>query len=260
MTVIGSVEVDESALEQVIADYLDNNSYMTHSGVTDVVEEHVKDNIDISGEIDEYMSGQDYQTESDVEDLISNHSFVDEDDVRNLIQEAVEALDIPDEGLTESEVRDLVRDEISGSLLDEDDVERIVSELDRNNPDRADLERRFEMYAQRVDDLLRDVKELGATVHDGGEKATEPTVKALLEANEALVARIQVLEHKAQYLGEFSTEDGFELDTVDHRLVALEQRQEIFAERLGDARVGDALTLMDLLRRAAAILGIGGRA
>ena len=208
MTLIGTVEVDESALEQIIQNYLEYNSYMTHSGVTDVVEEHIKDNLNVSGEIDEYLSGQDYQTESQVQQLIDDMGF-----------------------LTDSEVRDIVE---RSSNLDEDDVERIVHEVldDTENEDLADLERRFEMYAQRVDDLLRDVKDLGQKVTDGGEQASEPTVKALLEANAALVVRIE----------------------------ALEQRQEIFADRLGDARVGDALTLMDLLRRAAAILGIGGRA
>jgi len=207
MTLIGTVEVDESVLEQIIADYLDNNSYMTHSGVTDVVEEHIKDNVDISGEIDEYLSDQDYQTESQVQQMIDDMGFLTGSEVRNIVDER---------------------------SLDEDDVERIVHEVldGTENEDVADLERRFEMYAQRVDDLLRDVKDLGQKVTDGGEQASEPTVKALLEANAALVVRIE----------------------------ALEQRQEIFADRLGDARVGDALTLMDLLRRAAAILGIGGRA
>ena len=207
MTLIGTVEVDESALEQIIQNYLEYNSYMTHSGVTDVVEEHIKDNVDISGEIDEYLSDQDYQTESQVQQMIDDMGFLTGSEVRNIVDER---------------------------SLDEDDVERIVHEVldGTENEDVADLERRFEMYAQRVDDLLRDVKDLGQKVTDGGEQASEPTVKALLEANAALVVRIE----------------------------ALEQRQEIFADRLGDARVGDALTLMDLLRRAAAILGIGGRA
>ena len=211
MTLIGTVEVevDESVLEQIIADYLDNNSYMTHSGVTDVVEEHIKDNLNVSGEIDEYLSGQDYQTESQVQQMIDDMGF-----------------------LTDSEVRHIV-DERSSSL-DEDDVERIVQEVldGTENEDLADLERRFEMYAARVDEQGQMVRALNERIDQGGEKASEPTVQALLEANAALVVRIE----------------------------ALEQRQEIFAERLGDARVGDALTLMDLLRRAAAILGIGGRA
>jgi len=209
MTLIGTVEVDESALEQIIADYLDNNSYMTHSGVTDVVEEHIKDNIDVSGEIDEYLSGQDYQTESQVQQMIDDMGF-----------------------LTDSEVRDIV-DEHSSSL-DEDDVERIVHEVldGTENKDVADLERRFEMYATRVDEQGQTIRALNERIDQGGEKASEPTVQALLEANAALVVRIE----------------------------ALEARQEIFAERLGDARVRDALTLVDLLRRAAAILGIGGRA
>jgi len=245
MSLIGSVEVDESALEQVIANYLEYNSYMTHSGVTDVVEEHVKDNLDISGEVESALEGYAYQTESDVEALIENAvgDFV-----------------------TGSEVKDMI-DERTDDGLDEDDVARIVSELDRNDPDRKDLERRFEMYAQRVDDLLRDVKELGATVHDGGEKASEPTVQALLEANEALVRRLDNLQQtlhsqvtRIEAIENGNGERDASLDHLGERIEALEQRQEIFAERLGDARVGDALTLMDLLRRAAAILGIGGRA
>jgi len=161
------------------------------------------------------------QSNSDLEDRVSTleglntcgkdiNNLITDDEARDIAREAVDDLDYPSEDrvqemidsmgfLTDSEVRDIV-DERS-SDLDEDTVRSMIDEAiqQADNADVRDLERRFELYATRVD------------------------------------------------------EQG-------QMLRALNERLDIFAERLGDSTVGDALTLMDLLRRAAAILGIGGRA
>ena len=96
----------------------------------------------------------------------------------------------------------------------------LLSELDRNDPDRKDLERRFNNYTQHVDDL----------------RSAEAARQAAVDKWAIAIQDLQEANRK------------------------LQDRIDIMSERLGDSTVGDALTLMDLLRRAAAILGIGGRA
>src|SRR5215472_2704257 len=199
--------VTEDRVQELIAakveQYISDESLMSHSAVVDTIEEHIKDNLDISGEVDEALSGRDYQ---------------DSDDVQQAIEDAIEKLDIPEEGMTESEVKD---------LIDEAIAEADNADVDALETKQRDLERRLDLYANKVDALIPGTQGMGTDVA-------------------ALQAEAVVLQRRM---------DAFQATLHDQvtRIEALEAR-------IGDSNVGEALTLMDLLRRAAAILGIGGRA
>ena len=199
--------VTEDRVQELIAakveQYISDESLMSHSAVVDTIEEHIKDNLDISGEVDEALSGRDYQ---------------DSDDVQQAIEDAIEKLDIPEEGMTESEVKD---------LIDEAIAEADNADVDALETKQRDLERRLDLYANKVDALIPGTQGMGTDVA-------------------ALQAEAVVLQRRM---------DAFQATLHDQvtRIEALEAR-------IGDSNVGEALTLTDLLRRAAAILGIGGRA
>jgi hypothetical protein len=108
-----------------------------------------------------------------VRDMLSDEGM-DEDRVQDIVRDLVhsEGSDFVQNEVsgmgfvTEDDVRNLIEDErVSG--LDEDDVERIVLEKLEDVPDSqalTDLERRFEMYATRVDDLMQANRSLNERV------------------------------------------------------------------------------------------------
>jgi hypothetical protein len=147
---------------------------------------------DIRSQIADIVSEQDDRLDEDrVREIVFEHAPSEE-----RVQEIVRDM-LSDEGMDEDRVQDIVRDlvhsegsdfvqnEVSGmgfvtedyvrnliedervSGLDEDDVERIVLEKLEDVPDSqalTDLERRFEMYATRVDDLMQANRSLNERV------------------------------------------------------------------------------------------------
>jgi hypothetical protein len=118
-----TIEIDTSEIADVVRTVVEGDGYLTHSAVQDTIEEHLKDN--------------DYVTRDDVD------TGVTEDDVERMIDSALDRY-TPE------------------NTVSEDDVERIVdAAIDAaDNQDVRDLERRFELYAQKVDHLTGQVRSL----------------------------------------------------------------------------------------------------
>jgi uncharacterized coiled-coil protein SlyX/polyhydroxyalkanoate synthesis regulator phasin len=219
---LSDMDIDEDRVQDLIASYVNDNTLMGSRDVDEAITRALNDAevLDADGVRDifremahdegedmvrDIIANEGYITESDVDEKIRNiDPTLSEDDVQMLIHDALEDQNFA----SDSTVQDLSRriDDLSDEMPDADEiVNRVISELPDNEDVArlekrvADMERRFEVYATRVD-------EQGQTVR------------------------------------------------------ALNERLDIMAERLGDNNVTNALTLLDLLKRAAQILGIGGRA
>jgi hypothetical protein len=160
------------------------------------------------------------------------NNLVDKDEVESIVNEVIDNLEHP----SEYRVQDMIDQALSDydpstdlGILDEDDVRRIADEAisEADNTEVRDLERRFDRYAQKLDALI------GGTQGTGTDTATPH-------------ARLIALEDRSSSLE--STLQGL-IDRVDrqtNRIIDLEKKLS--------AETGEALTLLDLLRRAYSII------
>jgi uncharacterized coiled-coil protein SlyX/polyhydroxyalkanoate synthesis regulator phasin len=195
---------DEDRVHDLIATYIGNENLMDSDDVDRAIDDKLDDVVDEDKVRDIFRDLAHSEGEDFVRGVVDNLGYVTEDDVDEKIKDALENGNFASDSTVES-LGERV-DDLENDIPDTDTiVERVLSELpDNEDVTRlegrvAELERRFELYATRVD-------EQGQTVS------------------------------------------------------ALNERLDIMAERLGDNTVTNALTLLDLLKRAAQILGIGGRA
>jgi len=231
----GTVEIDETDLDNAIEAYLDNNSYMTHSAVTDTVEEYVKDNVDISGEVDEHISSLDITNEGQVQQMIDDalDDYQTESDVENLIENRI------GDFVDRDDVRDMISSEVEDNLLDEDDVERIVSEMD--NRDLRELSGRVDRYAQHVDEIRG---------HDAARQAQvdnwATAIQALQEAVKDGAGHSHANDHDV-VTALVQRIEGLEADRSEHLRLIQDLQEQVTEVRLASEQ---AVTFYTLVKAA----------
>jgi hypothetical protein len=182
------LDVDISELESALDDIrsqiagivTEQDAGMTDESVRDIVRDVLAD---------------DGVTEDRVREIFSEMAH---DEGEQLIRDTVSG-----EGyITEGEVRDLI-DDIDTDVLDEDDVRRIAGEAmsEADNADIRDLERRFELYATRVDELMQANRQANERLDLQGKRIAE--LETTLASRPAVqgMSLFELLTQAARILG-----------------------------------------------------------
>jgi tetrahydromethanopterin S-methyltransferase subunit G len=163
----------DGTIEEKVAEAIDNRDLQTADDVRNYIDglnlpdnDHTHEEVDedrvkdivrdmMHSEGEDFVQGiidnNDYVTAEDVAQQIRDADFVDEGRVNDLIEEALDNA----EYTTAQDVRDILTEEglDSNGVADAEDVDKLKDRV-------TDLERRFEMYASRVDDLMQSTREV----------------------------------------------------------------------------------------------------
>lgn len=197
--VIDEHGLSEDSVKEIVSNTLDErDDVLTRSDVEDVFREMAHS----EGEdlIRDTISNEGYVTDDDVDSKLRDLDFPDEDRVNALISDYMDSSDFVD--------RDAVLDILREEGLDTDSVAD-AEEVETLKRDVADLERRFESYANKTDSIIqlnervttleeRVVNEMTDQRQANGSyedriKSLEDKIE-LLQSTEALVKRVEALE------------------------------------------------------------------
>lgn len=219
ITINGTIE--RESLETLVRDVLNDESYMTHDGVDDQIEEYLHDH--------DFITSNDY-------------TILDEDDVERLIDKAL------DEYSPEDHLISSILDEADVASMIDDKLEALdLGELDA--PRLAELERRFELYANRVDQDRKDLNDLSMDAHEADNRIG--TAYAMLGVQKV---GIEALQANHDDLLQFQKAQVSDIKALEQRLDAAlnddhERRIQTLEERTQQAVVEGLLGRIEELER-----------
>lgn len=176
-----SLNVDMSALKERLDEIetrLDESSGVTEDKVTTLIEDYVGSNdLQTADDVASYIDGEGYVKGDDIDerirDYVHSEGLMDNSEVDDAIDAKLE------DYVTASEVRDILTEEglDPNSVPDAEEVDTLRAKVDDLSTMVGDLERRFEMYATRVDDLIQDMRRWQDNQARGDESITRLSLR-----------------------------------------------------------------------------------